>query len=269
MKNNKKGLTILELIVTFTIAAILALVVVPNLTQYIGYSAKGVCETSRIEFMRSYQTYLASGEGSQTLEQALNGEIPAMAADRSRLKCPDGGTFTVKDGSIHCSVHGAIGSASGGSGGSVTILKAGTVIFGTPETHEVVLDSWKGSCKQVTDFCAANPYQTGLTLSELSKGSVLVDEYGKTYLVLWNDPWLTKNQAVQFVDNPSAINFIKAFDPTHVISSSAYNSATGWSPHLMNGDVFYENGIAYVFMGNNDTQWESLPQQGGWWIKLV
>ncbi len=269
MKSNNKGITLLELIVTFSIVAVLALVVVPNLTQYIGFSSKGTCEASRLEFMRSYQTYLSTSEGNGTLAQALNGQIPEMLADKNNLKCSNGGTFAVVDGSIVCSVHGAIGSPGGAGGGGVIILKAGTVIFGTPATHEVVLDSWKGSCKQVTDFCAANPYESGLNLTDLSKGSVLVDEYGKTYLVLWDDPWLTKNQAVDYVNNPSAISFIKEFDPTHIIDSSAYNSSTGWSPHLMNGDVFYENGVAYVYLGTSDKQWESLPQNGGYWIRLV
>ncbi|MEA4894242.1 MAG: prepilin-type N-terminal cleavage/methylation domain-containing protein [Oscillospiraceae bacterium] len=280
MRNNNKGITLLELIVTFAIVAVLALVVVPNFTQYIGYSSKGVCEANRLEFMRAYQVYLASGEGSQTLAQAMNGEVPGLAGDRGRLKCPDGGTFSVVNGSIVCSVHGAIGSSGGGSGGTGdsgggtggaggdTELQAGDVIFGTSATHEVVLDSWTGECSSVTTYCKDNPYESGLKLASLLKGSVVVHN-GKTYVVKWDTPWLTEQEAIDFEDNPSAVSFLKEFYPTHVITSSAHNSSNEWSPRLMNGDVFYEGGVAYVYMGSDNTQWESLPQHGGNWIRLV
>ncbi|PKM74017.1 MAG: hypothetical protein CVU91_02960 [Firmicutes bacterium HGW-Firmicutes-16] len=274
MKNNNKGITLLELIVAFSIAAVLALAVVPNLTQYIGFSSKGTCEASRLEFMRSYQTYLATGEGNGTLAQALNGQVPELLADSNNLRCSDGGIFAVVDGSIVCSVHGAIGAEAGddpgGSGGSGPGGEwiSGDVIFGTPLTHEVVLDSWTAERASVITYCEDNPYESGMTLSNLSKGSVLVYE-GKTYLAKWGSPWLTEADAIEFEKNPSAISFLFEFDPTHVINSSAYNTSTGWSPHLMNGDVFYENGVAYVYLGVSDKQWESLPQNGGYWIKLV
>ncbi|MFB0921245.1 MAG: type II secretion system protein [Oscillospiraceae bacterium] len=264
MKLNNKGITLLELIVALTIAAVLALVVVPNFMQYIGYSTKGACETSRLAFMRSYQAYLASGEGSETLTQALNNEIPAMAADRSSLKCPDGGTFSVVNGSIVCSVHGAIGStggSSGGSGGETTTLVAGDEIF-TNTPNPITLGNWTSLCTET----AALPY-AGTSVTE---GTVYVLN-GITYAVKWND-YLSvadaKNIEKNLKENPSAVSWLQKFDPTKWIGPSNYLGSSEWSPYLMNGTVFRDGYLVYIFLGADNTRWEEYPTHGGYWLKL-
>ena len=46
MKNNK-GFTLLELIVSIAVLAVLATIIVPQLTKYIGTSEESVCEVNR------------------------------------------------------------------------------------------------------------------------------------------------------------------------------------------------------------------------------
>lgn len=244
----------MELIVAITILSALAMVMVPALTQYIISAQKGVCEASRDEFMHSFKTFQNSDESGLTLEQAINGDIPELAENAERLKCPSGGEFTVVNGEIHCSIHDGEGEAEEGSGTPV----AGDTILGS-----VVLLDWTAACNQALN---AGQYESGTTLSSTT-GQVYIYD-GKYYLVKWNNPWLTKTDASSHLTNPSGVYFLQQFDPSVTITSSNYNSSTGWSPNLKHLDVLYENGAAYLYLGNT-TQWEVLPQSGGYWIKLA
>ncbi len=244
----------MELIVVITILSALAMVMVPALTQYIISSQKGICEASRKEFVHSFKTFKAMDEAGLTLEQALDGDIPELAVDAEKLKCPSGGDYTFVNGAIHCSIHdgeGATEEGGGTSGQSNTIL--GTV---------GLLD-WTAACNQAL---SAGQYESGTTLTSTTGQVYYCD--GKYYLVRWNNPWLTKADASAHLTDPSGVYFLQQFDPSVTITSSNYNSATGWSPNLKHLDVLYENGAAYLYMGNT-TQWEVLPQSGGYWIKLA
>jgi prepilin-type N-terminal cleavage/methylation domain-containing protein len=111
LKNNK-GLTLIELIVVVAILAVLAAVLVPQYTQYVEKSRKAVCESNRTEFMHAFTVYQALNGDGETLANVVSG---GLSADFAALKCPSGGTITVVDGALSCSLHGGLGS--GGTGG--------------------------------------------------------------------------------------------------------------------------------------------------------
>ena len=286
MKNNK-GFTLLELIVSIAVLAVLATIIVPQLTKYIGASEESVCEVNRKEFIRSYNAYLSYG-GTATLAQAVSGACPELAADAENLKCPEGGAISVVDGELVCSIHGAIGSESGGTGGSGdsgggtggsgdsgggtggsgdsgggsggsgggtggTTLNPGDTIFET-----ITLESWTDLCSET----GALPYAG----ASLTKGEIFVHN-GITYAVKWNS-YLSNYDAIQFIGDPDSLSYLQDFDSAVTIDSSSFYSGNLWNPALMNGTVFAENGSVYVFLGGDNTQYEAHPTVGGNWLKI-
>lgn len=249
---NSKGFTLLELIVVIAIMGVLAMVSVPILTQYINRSEVGVCEANRQEFLHSFIVYQSSGDNTGSLEQAIAGTIPEMLTDKNNLKCPSGGTYSVVNGSIVCSVHGAIGSSGSGSGSGSTTLKAGDTIL-----SNIVLDDLGVLC-----VSAINP-SNGIRVVQ---GQVYITKEGVTYAVGWND-WISKSDAQKFIDSgivPS--NFIK-IDKNVTINSSNYLGGSAWNPPLKKFIIFYENNASYAFVGD-DGAYDLKPTQGGNWIKL-
>jgi hypothetical protein len=101
----------------------------------------------------------------------------------------------------------------------------------------------------------------------LPAGTVYVSD-GNMYVVTSNIS-LTREEAQKYRNEPGAAPFIQSFDPCTEISASAYNTAIGWRPLLMNGDICIRDGAAYVFIGEDKTQWEPLPGAGGNWVLLT
>ncbi len=256
---NSKGFTLLELIVVIAIMGVLAVVMVPTLTQYKSRSELGVCEANRQEFLHSYIINQSMGDSGYSLEQAINGDCPALLADKNNLKCPDKGDIKVENGALVCSVHGAIGSSGSGSGSET--LVSGDKIFG----DTVTLQNWETLCKTT----GALPYGG----TEVVMGTVYVVK-GVTYVVKWKD-YLHDYEANSFVSNPDGAKFLQKFNPNVTINSSSFSAGNKWTPALMNGTVFSEYDsnkkrmVSYVFLGSDNTLYESLPTQGkGYWVKL-
>ena len=257
---NNKGFTLIEMLIVVAIIAVLVAVGIPTLTGQLARAKAVTCEANRTIFTRSYKMNMIFATEDYTLEDAINGDYPEMLQDLAGLTCPSGGTFSVVDGQLVCSVHGAIGSgetggSGGGTGGGTDTLEAGDVIFG-----DITLYSWEALCS-----AAASSGSGGVSVN---KGKVYVYN-GETY-VAENDNWLSTSAGVTFSTNPGGVSFMQHFDPTATtINSSNYSSSTGWNPYLMNGVVFYENDMSFVFLGADNTQWDALPMLGGNWVHLV
>lgn len=247
---NSKGFTLLELIVVIAIMGILAVVSVPTLTQYINRSKVGVCEANRQEFLHSFIVYQSSGDTTGSLEQAIAGTVPEMLTDKNNLKCPSGGTYSVVNGSIVCSVHGAIGSSGSGSGS--TTLKAGDTIL-----SNIVLDDLGVLCNS-----AINPSNGIIAVI----GQVYVTKDGITYAV-GNQNWISRADAQKFIDSGIVPNNFIKIDKSVTINSSNYLGGSAWNPTLKNHVIFYENNAAYLFMGADGAK-DNLPTIGGNWLKL-
>ncbi|MGE4485758.1 MAG: competence type IV pilus major pilin ComGC [Oscillospiraceae bacterium] len=258
MRNNK-GFTLVEMLIVVAIIGILTAVGIPSLTGQLDRAKAVACEANRVIFMRSYKMNMVFETGDYTLEQAINGEYPVMTQDLAGLTCPSGGTFSVVDGQLVCSVHGAIGSgetggSGGGTGGDTDTLVAGDVIFGN-----ITLGSWEDLCS-----AAASSGSGGVSVN---KGKVYVYN-GETY-VAGNDNWLSTSAGVTFSTNPGGVGFMQHFDSTAAtLNMMNHNSDDSWTPPLTNGVVFYENDMSFVFLGS-DNAYDALPTTGGNWVQLV
>ena len=253
MKNNK-GFTLMELIVVITILSALAMVMVPALTQYIINAQKGVCESSREEFMHSFRTFKATDESGLTLEQAINGDIPELAENAERLKCPSGGEFSVVNGEIHCSIHDDEGEAE--ESGRVP----GTTILGN-----IVLDDLAAVCTLATKSGSGGIHLT-------ATGQVFVAN-NVTYAVGWNT-WLSISEAQAYLDNGTIPSILVEIDTINVLTNNDevknlnfVNYHWVFTPEVHRGSVYYENGVSYYFIGTSGAT-DQPPWLGGNWIKL-
>jgi prepilin-type N-terminal cleavage/methylation domain-containing protein len=270
---DRKGFSLVEITIAIAIVATLAAILIPSYSKYAANSKETACKVSCQEFVSAFKVFNALHNNSYSIEDALNGAIPEMVPYADDFQCPSGGTITVEDDYITCSIHGQllyIGDADPspipGSSPSPSpslspspsaepdILVAGDVIF-----DNIPLSSWEKVCSDTS----ALPW--GGTI--IAHGTVYVYD-GETYVVKY-DSYLSKADAAKYDDNPAGVSFLLNFDSTSFIDSSSYSSWYGWNPSLTQGTVFYEQGAAYVFLGSYTTRWEVLPTQGGNWVKLA
>ncbi|MGV8906653.1 MAG: leucine-rich repeat protein [Acetobacterium sp.] len=138
---NKKGFTLVEIIVVLVILAILAAFTIPTMLGYISSSQEKLCNVTRLDMVRLYKTSMIGKESS-----ASKAGFKSFALENwgSLSQCPSGGVYTynVTVGSgtdikaeILCSKHGTTHVLTADE---AAIQKkgyyAGTLGFGTPVT---------------------------------------------------------------------------------------------------------------------------------------
>ena len=252
---NKKGFSLIELILTVTIIAVTVSMMTPVFYKQIDSARIAVCEINRREYMKSFKLFQALDTQGYTLEDALDVYRcpPELRDALDGLTCPEGGTFYVRDGQLVCSVHGVVGSHAGEIEDGLEKLVAGHTVF-----DYIMMYDWETLCD------SAELSWGGVNLAA---GSIYVCG-GEAYVVT-SDVSLSQEAARHYKDEPGALPFLQPLDPTAQISASAYNTAIGWRPLLMNGDVCCEGDAAYVFLGEDETQWGPLPGDGGDWVMLT
>ncbi len=248
MKKNKKGFTLVEVIVVLVILAILAVIMVPALTKWIDHSREKICVSNRGQIYRFYQAvqvdeYLRGTE--VTVQKVLDGEFEACADDVAKLRCPAGGTYTYNatDNSIDCSKHGTYAlpdSTGGGSDAPDTV----------PGTTVPLADSY-----WPTDI----PNGTNATVQP---GGVF-EHNGSYYIVistitLWGTPANQINPA-NFLTQGSVIKLTGTVIPT---------TTAGSLPSVKRGDVYTDadgntfvakqNGYANLPPGNSPGVWHKI-----------
>ena len=99
-KLNKKGFTLIELIVVIAILAILAAILIPSLTNYLNQAREAKNQSNA----RSYYTALA-------LFEQTGGSAPTMPTDNDAVAdC----TGTVAAGTLSCNLDGVVFSIANG-----------------------------------------------------------------------------------------------------------------------------------------------------------
>lgn len=110
---NKKGFTLIELIVVIAILGILALFLVPSFLGYTKDAQKATCEANRHIIERSYTFYKAKNAEEITLSEYINSED---GKEYQGSKCPAGGVYTYDDDKVKCSIHGEDEDKNEGTG---------------------------------------------------------------------------------------------------------------------------------------------------------
>lgn len=100
---NRKGFTLIELIVVIAILGILALFLVPSFLGYTKDAQKATCVANRNIIERSYSFYKIRNEDVKLSEYILND-----GSEYKDTQCPSGGIYTYDDenGKVLCSIHG-------------------------------------------------------------------------------------------------------------------------------------------------------------------
>lgn len=100
---NRKGFTLIELIVVIAILGILALFLVPSFIGYADDAQKATCDANRHLIERSYKFYKISNE-NVSLSEYINGD----GSEYQGSQCPSKGTYSYDDdnGKVLCSIHG-------------------------------------------------------------------------------------------------------------------------------------------------------------------
>lgn len=99
--NNKKGFTLIELIIVLSIMAIISAIAIPKFSNIIDSQKEKACIVNREIIMEHYYFQKCLDE-SITLGAILdNSEIYF----KEEVSCPSGGTYSVSNGAIVCNIH--------------------------------------------------------------------------------------------------------------------------------------------------------------------
>ncbi|MBN2851922.1 MAG: prepilin-type N-terminal cleavage/methylation domain-containing protein [Clostridia bacterium] len=103
MKNNQKGFTLIEIIMVIVVLAILTLIAIAVFSGTQATASTKSCQANRYIILRAYHQYVIN-DPALTLNDLLENENNKYFSNE--VKCPDGGTYSVVDDAITCSIHG-------------------------------------------------------------------------------------------------------------------------------------------------------------------
>lgn len=98
---NKKGFTLIELIIVFSIMSIIAAIAVPKFSNIIDSQEKKACIENRKIIMEHYNFQKCIDE-SITLGAILDNSTDYF---KEEISCPSGGDYSVSNGAIFCNFH--------------------------------------------------------------------------------------------------------------------------------------------------------------------
>ena len=109
--NNKKGFTLVELVVVMAILAILAAIAVPKFTDQTAAAKKAACTANKRSIESALMLYYADNENEfpteKDLSQWTGEENPLKEYGFEEVpKCPSDGKYTMDDdGRVTCKLH--------------------------------------------------------------------------------------------------------------------------------------------------------------------
>lgn len=188
--NNKKGFTLIEVIVVLVILAILAAFTIPTMFGYISSSQEKLCDITRLDMVRLYKTSLINQESS-----ASKAGFESFAKENwgSLSQCPSGGVYTFEASSdadgeitaeIQCSIHDA-----------KKVLTSAEIKMGTGN------DWWKSS---ILDYIgSATDIIIPTTIADLD-GKII------TIMQIWQEAFKDKGLTAVSFENESELSRIHA-----------------------------------------------------------
>ena len=120
MQRGGKGFTLVELIVTIAILAVLSGIAILRITTAREEAAKNACYASRALLAKTYQMALIKN-GSLSLQAFIDDQELYDPYYAGKQACPSGGTYTANNGKITCSHEGHNDEVAAGSGTTVEV----------------------------------------------------------------------------------------------------------------------------------------------------
>lgn len=96
MRCDKKGFTLIELIVVLVIITLLAAIIVPSFTTYIDSTKTKECKTNRQSLMLRLNSAMAGNPGNEWTAEKLNTYYGASEKTKD-IVCPSGGTYEIQE----------------------------------------------------------------------------------------------------------------------------------------------------------------------------
>ncbi|MDO9492804.1 leucine-rich repeat protein [Acetobacterium sp.] len=221
--NNRKGFTLIEVIVVLVILAILAAFTIPTMFGYISNSQEKLCDITRLDMVRLYKTSLINQESS-----ASKAGFESFVKENwgSLSQCPSGGVYTFEASSdadgeitaeIQCSIHDA-----------TKVLTSAEIKMGTGN------DWWKSNILDyigsATDIIIPTTLN-GTTIKNIYQGAF--KDSSLTAVSFENDSQLTQIHRQAFINN----NLTEIEFPDSVTR--------------IDGLAFYNNNITKITIGGN------------------
>jgi prepilin-type N-terminal cleavage/methylation domain-containing protein len=283
----QKGFTLVQLVVSIAIIGILAGIALPRFMGANDESKRVVCLANRTKIERSFQLARAYNEYTDLttfLEAVKNGEEDALKYFSVDPICPSGGTYSVSDGHVVCSVEDHSDVVTGDSGDSVDNGDTGGTgdTGDTGDTSSSTLDAIKtsadGSWQEALEKAADSSGGISLTTDENGNyvDSVLYEQYGEYYLV-FNSQYLNHGLGVsekalaKYAKNNNSV--VKVDFDADVLTSDDYTTtASGdlvWATIPSAGDIYQDGDDYYVRKYDSNSIWTALDVTDlSQWAKL-
>lgn len=250
MIRNKKGFTLIEIIVVLVILAILAAAAIPTMLGFVNSGDEKICISYRGSMKRFFIAHNIS-DTNCTLEKIFAGDCNALSEDFKEFQCPSGGVYSPgKDGkSIKCSIHGDSKDESGQGSGEGSENYPGTDIVIHPSYWPKPED-----------------FKNDWDIIKVPAGGIFKHTDGKYYIVT-KDLEINKNQA-----STGPGGEVYGWYNTQEITGKIVDVKSGETNlTVTRGDICKFNGEYYVFKdggnvghapdtGNGIGQWYKIPK---------
>lgn len=261
---NKKGFTLVELLLIIAIIGVLTAVAVPVFTDYTYKVKEKTCLYNREVILQSYRVEHMLDK-SVTLKDILKSHMEDKTLNDY---CPSGGVYSVVNGEILCSFHDDYvddnppDDSSSTAGSDVSSDASSEDDEPTSTIENLIKDHYLGTWKEIGEMVKDND-------KKFQGGRFILDEKTDDYYILDAEGLYnigngqTKEKDLTKVKFLVKVNVEKPI----IIVKESMNSSYNWKDPLYKGDVCYYNGKFYVFKGSDGTS-TTAPPPGSLWIEV-